>query len=127
MARGKKKTTAKPGPVSGPGRLSQRTDMAPTNVPAFASPTGERPYGERKAVEAQAAGAPMEKDPFAQRVDEGVFGATQRPGEPPTAGAPFGPGRTPPMGNPIPDDDDAMIRAMYEVYPHPALLELLRG
>lgn len=116
MARGKKKSTAPrdPAPVSGPGALSRRTD----SPPVYASPQGERPYGERKAVEQQAQAAPMYRS-----VEEGVFGPTERPEQPPTAGAPFGPGRTP--SNPVPDDPNVMLRAIYEVYPHPDIYRLL--
>jgi hypothetical protein len=127
MARGQKKK----GPVSGPGKLSQRTDLSP--MAQATSPGGARPYGERKAIEQQVAAAPTPTQGGApqpqvqQALEQGVFGPTQRPGEPATTGMPFGPGAGPAMQSPVPEDHDAMLRAMIEINPHPDLLRLLHG
>lgn len=106
----------------------------------YASPEGERPYGERKAVEAQAAAGPTQggghpqqqaagggggADPrLAAALQEGVFGPTRRPGEAPTAGMPFGPGPGPQQPA-LPEDPDMLLRALVQAYPHPDLVRLL--
>ena len=137
MARGGKRTPRDPAPVSGPGRMARRTDGGPTDVPAYASASGERPYGERKAVEAQAAAAPMAREgggpaPAQAQgrpnplLEQGLFGPTQRPWEPPTTGAMLGPGPGPQQ--PILDDDpDLLLRAIVKEFPHPDLIRLLNG
>lgn len=81
-------------PVSGPGKLSQRTDMVPTGGS----------YGSRKATEEMMAGAPMPagtkssgpgpKAPTAAPI-VGLFEPSQMPGVPVTNGYSFGPGDTP--------------------------------
>jgi len=52
-----------------------------------------------------------------------VFAQTQRPSEPVTSGLPFGPGVGP--TEPVSDDPDMLLRAIYSVYPDPLLLRLL--
>jgi len=54
-----------------------------------------------------------------------VFAGTQRPNEPVTSGLPFGAGVGP--QEPIADDPDMLLRAIYSVYPDPLLLRLLRN
>ena len=99
-----------PAPVSGPGQLSQRTDGGPQQV---LSDVSGMPYGENQAMEAIQAMAPMSASPSAasprarsrQAGSTGrqaggmsatpLFAPTQRPDEPVTAGAPFGPGPGP--------------------------------
>ena len=99
-----------PAPVSGPGQLSQRTDGGPQQV---LSDVSGMAYGENQAMEAIQAMAPMSASPSAasprarsrqagsagrQAGGMGVtplFSPTQRPDEPITAGAPFGPGPGP--------------------------------
>lgn len=86
---------AKPAPVSGPGRLSRRTDRQPiAQLPDAA-------YGEQQTFRNDQAGAPMAADsgplgaPTAPVDLSSVVGfgdPTQRPGEPVTAGAAAGPG-----------------------------------
>ena len=107
---GGKRTPRNPAPVSGPGQLSQRTDGGPQQVQADMS---GMPYGENQAMEAIQAMAPMSASPSAgsprvrsrQAGSAGrqaggmsatqLFAPTQRPEEPVTAGAPFGPGAGP--------------------------------
>ena len=97
------------------------------------------PYGEQKALTEQQQSYPLPKtareSTLRQAQQEGmqrrgmkppaidVFAATQRPSEPVTSGLPFGPG----VGatEPVSDDPDMLLRAIYSVYPDPLLLRLL--
>lgn len=85
------RTNTDPKPVSGPGRLSQRTDM----IPAGGA------YGERKEmVENIAAGNRATSQPVQQQTKlPGLFDTTQRPTEEVTAGNPLGPGPGPEILN----------------------------
>ena len=93
-----------PAPVSGPGALSRRTDGQGARYMAG----GE--YGEGQEMMDLQTSAPMSKTPAQPRpsrsrsarqaVDEAMqvtplFAPTERPDEPITAGAPFGPGPGP--------------------------------
>ena len=93
-----------PAPVSGPGALSRRTDGQGARYMAG----GE--YGEGQEMMDLQTSAPMSKAPAQPRpsrsrsarqaVDEAMqvtplFAPTERPDEPITAGAPFGPGPGP--------------------------------
>ncbi len=108
---GGKRTPRNPAPVSGPGRLSRRTDGGPAQVNA--QMTGMA-YGDNEDFMQRQEGAPMSASPKsrgAARVPQGfpmgamsaiggggavpLFSETQRPDEPVTAGAPFGPGAGP--------------------------------
>ena len=93
--------------MSGPGQLSQRTDGGPQQVQARMS---GMPYGENAEFNTMQSAAPMAASPSAAspRVMERkaaqagrqvtpLFAPTARPDEPVTAGAPFGPGDTPPV------------------------------
>lgn len=103
---GGKRTPRNPAPVSGPGQLSQRTDGGPQQVQADMS---GMPYGENQEFATLQSSAPMSASPSAasprarQRQAAQapspvpLFAPTQRPDEPVTAGAPFGPGD---MGEP---------------------------
>ena len=107
------RTPRNPAPVSGPGQLSQRTDGGPQQT--LANMTG-MPYGENAEFNTMQAAAPMSaagqttaraprpRQPRGGR-DQGpvpLFSPTQRPDEPVTAGAPFGPGDgPPPMRSPM--------------------------
>lgn len=103
MPRGGYQKPSNPAPVSGPGKLSRRTDGGPTQAPKLI-PSGGK-YGERKALAEQQAAAPMAGNPIppmaAPKVAAPVtpvtnlFAPTERPDEPVTAGAPVGAGRTP--------------------------------
>lgn len=95
-----------PAPVSGPGQLSQRTDGGPQQVQANMS---GMPYGENAEFNTMQSMAPMSASPSAKsprasarEAEQGggmsatpLFAPTQRPDEPVTAGAPFGPGEGP--------------------------------
>jgi len=85
------KTQAKP--VSGPGALSQRTDMMTASNPNV--------YGDRKATEELMSAAPMAKAETMSTPSPvvGLFEPTTRPDEPITAGSPVGPGPGPEVLN----------------------------
>lgn len=104
------RTPAQPAPVSGPGAFSQRTDGGPgDSAPAYMA--GE-PYGEGQSFldlqEAAPMGGPKTSKPRGRSGSPSsgaapapLFSPTQRPDEPVTAGAPFGPGPGPtPMTRP---------------------------
>ena len=98
MARGGYRKPTSPAPVSGPGRLSRRTDGNPTQgAKTF---TGGK-YGEAKQMAEMQSGAPMAAaaKPSVTKQSTGManpvtqlFAPTQFPSEPVTAGMPFGPG-----------------------------------
>ena len=105
------RTPRNPAPVSGPGQLSQRTDGGPQQT--LANMTG-MPYGENAEFNTMQAAAPMsaagQTTARAPRARQGrgggsgagavpLFSPTQRPDEPVTAGAPFGPGDGPTMSS----------------------------
>ena len=82
------RTNSQAKPVSGPGTLSQRTDMMTASNPNV--------YGDRKATEDLMSGAPMAKqEPVSSPPITGLFEPTTRPNEPVTAGNPMGPGPGP--------------------------------
>jgi hypothetical protein len=82
------RTNSQAKPVSGPGTLSQRTDMMTASNPNV--------YGDRKATEDLLSGAPMAKqEPVSSPPITGLFEPTTRPNEPVTAGNPMGPGPGP--------------------------------
>lgn len=113
---GGRRTPQNPAPVSGPGQLSQRTDGGPQQV---LSDVSGMPYGENQAMEAIQSAAPLAASGQAsarasRRGGAGrqaasaasqsvtpLFAPTQRPDEPVTAGAPFGPGVGPSPMRPI--------------------------
>lgn len=98
---GGKRTPRNPAPVSGPGKLSRRTDGGPAQVNAQMTGMG---YGENKDFMQIQEGAPMAATPKPKRASKApqapsmsngatpLFSGTQRPNEPVTAGADFGPG-----------------------------------
>lgn len=103
MAKGGYRKPNNPAPVSGPGKLSRRTDGGPGSKQAMREMTGGK-YGENKALMEQQQGAPLAGSPTpnpqvtlsssntAKPPVTGLFAPTQRPDEPVTAGMPFGPG-----------------------------------
>jgi hypothetical protein len=121
-----------PAPVSGPGRLSRRTDGQGARYMAG----GE--YGEGQEMMDLQTSAPMAKSPEVKprrraaappAMETGpaptpLFAPTERPDEPITAGAPFGPGPGPTARIPmsslagtleklLPYDEDGSIRRLY--------------
>lgn len=95
---------ANPAPVSGPGAMSRRTDGQGARYMSGGQ------YGEGQELMDLQTSAPMSKAPAqprmrqarsaGQAVQEGarptpLFAPTERPDEPITAGAPFGPGPGP--------------------------------
>jgi len=119
---GGKRTPRNPAPVSGPGKLSRRTDGGPAQVNA--QMTG-MDYGENKDfMEVQEGAAMASSAPQVNPMGLGgsvnggakgtspMFAPTGRPDEPVTAGADFGPGDgapvTPTMSQ-INKDDTAMV------------------
>lgn len=107
----------KPAPVSGPGRLSKRTDGGPAQK---VRPMTGGPYGEAQALEELQGAAPMAANDVPQPtgggaprqpVDVTPFNApTQRPDEPVTAGSPMGDG----IGPEALGLQDPMVRADQE-------------
>jgi len=110
--------------VPPPARNTQDNTQAVRRIPGM-------PYGEQQELTQQQQAAPLPKDttPQAQPAmrrpipQMDVFAQTQRPTEPVTSGLPFGPG----VGatEPVSDDPDMLLRAIYSVYPDPLLLRLL--
>ena len=82
------RTNSQAKPVSGPGALSQRTDMMTNSDPNV--------YGDRKATEEIMSGAPMAKQQSAPSSPlTELFAPTQKPNEPVTSGNPLGAGPGP--------------------------------
>ena len=97
MPRGGYRRPSNPAPVSGPGKLSRRTDGGPMQGPKVAS--GGK-YGERKAMQEMQSAAPMaatqrQPDKVALPQITSLTAPTTRPNEPVTAGSPMGPGPGP--------------------------------
>lgn len=124
-----------PAPVSGPGALSRRTDGQGAKYMAGGQ------YGEGQEMMDLQTSAPMSKAPEQPRmrrprgggqvIEEGtrptpLFAPTERPDEPITAGAPFGPGPGPAASAPaptsfastlaklLPYDSDGSISRLYQ-------------
>jgi hypothetical protein len=132
---GGKRTPRRPAPVSGPGQLSQRTDGGPQQVQANMSGMD---YGDNQAMENLQSSAPMSASrsagsPRARAREAGsaaqqatqLFSPTQRPDEPLTAGAPFGPGDGPPVqpGRMTVNQQDAQMLSKYL----PGLMEMAQA
>jgi len=117
--RGGYQPPSSPAPVSGPGRLSRRTDSQPIATLPDAA------YGEQATYRQDQAGAPMARVPElpAQGISAAdlsqvvPFGApTGRPGEPVTAGADAGPGPgSEALG--LGDDQDPGIQHLKAILP----------
>ena len=91
-------------------------------------------YGEAGKQMAAQKTVPMGTSPADQppAVQPGQLGAlgrpTERPSEPVTAGAPFGPGRNAPSGLAVPRNYDPVLmelRALYQAYPSDELADML--
>lgn len=131
--RGGYQRPSNPAAVSGPGSMSQRTDG---RVPQL--PHRGLPYGENQAVNDQQGQAPMGSPPGPggagggpsasgppPQGQDGVFGPSNRPGEPPTAGVPWGPGSDGHQGPVLEDNPDLLLQAWAQKYRHPDLIELI--
>ena len=121
MPRGGYQAPSKPAPVSAPGRLSRRTDGGPAQTTQKISGL---PYGENADFNEMQSSAPLRATPGAAMQNPSpsspagggpllppqMFSATQRPDEPVTAGAPFGPGAGPmrPQGRVAPSMSDTL-------------------
>jgi len=99
---GGSRVPSNPAPVSGPGALSKRTDGQGVKYMSGGQ------YGEGQEMVELQSSAPMSKAPTAPRARSGgraapapqqsvtpMFAPSERPDEPITAGAPFGPGPGP--------------------------------
>lgn len=135
MATGGYQPPAQPAAVSGPGRLSQRTDGGP-GQPIRVAPGGE--YGSRQALVSQQQAAPLAaasegrggtagpgRPAVPSQLTEGIFGPTRRPDEPVTAGIPMGAGTD--GTNLLPTDPVEFARAVFHLAPSPDLQRLLRA
>lgn len=124
----------RPAGASGPGKFSQRTDSkADQPVRAYqAEKHGDRQrlINQQRMAPLEQAGGPPAPQPTAPGQGgggvprESVFGPTNRPGEPPTAGLPFGPGAGP-LTTPQSEAED-IIRAAFQMTNDPYLLKLLQ-
>lgn len=98
----------KPAMVSGPGKMSKRTDGQPrAQLP-------DAGYGEQKDFQAIQSGAPMAAAGQAMPNITRLDAPTERPDEPVTAGAPSGPGPGPAalgLGTKTIADDFKSLRA----------------
>lgn len=123
MARGGYRKPNKPAPVSGPGAMSRRTDGGPEDQ-AAARWIPQDEYGAASELMDIQQSAPMKDTRKVVPLDA----PTQRPEEPITAGAPFGPGPGPsPRAEAAPqqpqqrDEVSLIIRAAYAAHPSPEI------
>lgn len=120
--------------VSGPGRFARRTDGTAFDKNATRQPIREMPsqaYGDRTELTGLQGSAPMAATPSAPAAmrPTPLSAPTERPTEPITAGAPFGPGpgREVMPIPPMPEDETAnLIRALYAINPDPDLARLIQ-
>lgn len=86
-----------PSPVSGPGKLSRRTDTGPKRNTQPVQQISGGAYGERKNLIEQQSAAPMAGTTSVPKMDPvvGLFDPTNRPEEPVTAGNVLGAGPGP--------------------------------
>jgi len=118
-------------------KYSNRSDLANPAQKIAASAAKGQTYGEAgKQIAAQKAvpmaAAPTDTVQQAPQVQPGQLGAfnrpTERPAEPVTAGASFGPGPTPTTMFAVPRDNDPVLnelRALYQAYPSEELADML--
>lgn len=116
-------------------KYSNRSDLANPAQKIAASAAKGQTYGEAgKQLEAQRA-VPMGSAPTdAPVLQPGQLGAfnrpTERPMEPVTAGASFGPGPTPSTEFMVPRDNDPVLnelRALYQAYPNDDLADMIES
>lgn len=86
------RTNTQAKPVSGPGALSQRTDMTPRDQ----VPSDPKVYGDRKRMQGEISGM-VQAQPAPQRPPalSQMFAPSERPDEPVTSGSPVGAGAGP--------------------------------
>ncbi len=121
MPRGGYQRPKHPAPVSGPGKLSRRTDGGPASqTPAYIEGL---PYGEGQETLDLQREAPMAAAEPVRRLTD----PTDRPDEPVTAGSPFGAGPGPEVLPQRQEDDAvaALIRYAYALHPSPGLNVLM--
>jgi hypothetical protein len=131
MARGGRRTPENPAPVSGPGALSRRTDGG-AGQPIRSFPAQSQ--GQRQQLAALQQSAPLSAGgdsplpqvgsppapPQSPGAPGGILGPTARPNEPLNAGLNNEP-------RILPRDPDALLRALYQAYPHPDIARLIQG
>jgi len=118
-----------PAPVATQDR--NRTDGGPGNQKQPLRRIPGLPYGEQKDLTLQQQAAPLagggQATPMpqqqAQPARPDVFAPTERPMEPTTQGAAFGPGSGP--ADQLEDETDIILAALYSVNPHPVIAELI--
>ena len=117
-----------PAPVSGPGKMSKRTDGFGQPKPAQTPKkvTG-LPYGENKQVNETAAAAPMSAAPNPLSMLPPINAPTAYPDEPITSGVPVGPGPNSTTSFHQQEEDyvAAAIRSAYASMPSPQLRALV--
>ena len=129
--RGGNQPPRRPAAVSNP-QSGQRTDGGPgSSRQPVRVPTGGG-YGQTQAATAQQSAAPMasggpaapgqpgaQGPPPDEAMGGGVFGPTDRPGEPATLGGATG-------AQHASENVDHLIRLMYAKFPHPAIGKLMK-
>lgn len=126
--RGGYRQPSKPAAVATP-QGGQRTDGGPGSEKQPLRRIPGMAYGEQKALTQQQQAAPLAGGgqsipmPQQQAPRPDVFAATERPMEPITQGAAFGPGSGP--ADQLEDDTDIILAALYSVNPHPVIAELI--
>ena len=106
--------------------------MAKTAVPGQAYGEAGKQLASQSVVPMGGSPAPAPAAPSAPPVMPGSLGAltrpTERPNEPLTAGASFGPGPTPGTQFVVPKESDPVLnelRGLYQAYPSPELADML--
>ena len=128
--RGGYRQPSKPAAVATP-QGGQRTDGGAGSQKQPLRRIPGMPYGEQKALTQQQQAAPLagggQTTPMpqqqAQPARPDVFAPTERPMEPTTQGAAFGPGSGP--ADQLEDETDVILAALYSVNPHPVIAELI--
>ena len=120
-SRGGYRQPSNPAPVATQDR--NRTDGGPGNAKQPLRRLPDADYGANKAFVEQQQAAPL---PVAgEATTPNVFAPTERPGEPATQGVPIGPGAGP--STVIPDNTDVILQALYQINPHPSIIELINN
>ena len=128
--RGGYRQPSKPAAVATP-QGGQRTDGGAGSQKQPLRRIPGLPYGEQKDLTLQQQAAPLagggQATPMpqqqAQPARPDVFAPTERPMEPTTQGAAFGPGSGP--ADQLEDETDIILAALYSVNPHPVIAELI--